>query len=111
MNSPSANTPAPTEEMLRVVDFNAHKLALLLYCSALPDDVKEAIVTLLPEMSIEQINEFLNVLEARYLDEQTNAVDSEYQEKLQVMMDSLQKKAKENEDQLADQIEMITKAI
>ena len=85
-------TLPPTEDLLKVAQLNAQKLALLLYISTIPDEVKESIIALLPEMTIEQINEFLNILESRYLDDQTKDIDEEYQEKLKELVLDFEKK-------------------
>jgi len=54
------------------------KLGVLLAASNFPDDVKEAILNILPDLSLDQADEFLEMLESKYLDEATGDIDELY---------------------------------
>lgn len=60
------------------VRLQAIKLAALLRDSNMPEDIKEAWIAVLPKMPLEQIDRFINILEAKYLDEQTKFIDEEF---------------------------------
>ena len=86
-------------EILETLRANARKLVVLIEHSTMPDDVKDAWIALLPEMSVKQLDKFLSVLETKYLDEQTRGIDAEYKEKISALVDRFeQEKAKESEE-------------
>ena len=66
------------EEIRKVIEFHAKKLGVLLAISTMPTGVKEAWIALLPQMPLEQIERLLNILEAKYLNEQTRDVDAKF---------------------------------
>ncbi len=71
------------KELEEGLSAQAHKLALFLYGATFPDEMKEALVALLSEMSPEQISRLLDIFEAQYADEMTRATDEEFREKIQ----------------------------
>lgn len=84
--------------------FLGRKLGFLIGASTLPDDVKQAWLTILPELSLEQIGRLIDILEAKYLDEQTQDVN----QKLEQELKQIQSKYQEKRDQLdADALEKI----
>jgi antitoxin component of RelBE/YafQ-DinJ toxin-antitoxin module len=85
------------EEVLNGLEGNARKLATLIFYSTMPDDVKEAWIALLPEMTLEQMEKLLNILESKYIDEKTRPVDEEYKAKLESLIKELEAQ-KESED-------------
>ncbi|MDO8524816.1 MAG: hypothetical protein Q7R99_04295 [bacterium] len=70
----------------------AQKLGLLLANSTMPEDIKESWLAILPEMSIEQIQQLLDILEAKYLDSQTKDIDEKFKKKIEKELDKFQKK-------------------
>jgi len=87
------------EEIIVNLEINARKLATLIYHSTMPDEVKESWISMVPEMSVEQIDRLLNILEAKYLDEKTRDIDVEYKEKIKKLVDELnEKKFQEDEE-------------
>lgn len=71
-----------TEEQLsEIVDFRARKLGVFLLGSSLPDDVKEAWITLLPEMTLEQVDRLTDILEAEYLSNATAEIDDYFKKR------------------------------
>ncbi|MCX6789526.1 MAG: hypothetical protein NTZ42_02870 [Candidatus Gribaldobacteria bacterium] len=70
------------QELSQEIEFYTSKLAVLLNHLQAPEEVKQAWATLLPEMTIEQISQLLDILEARYLDEQTRPLDEALQQEV-----------------------------
>lgn len=108
MNTQGTNSLPLTEDLLRVAQFNAQKLALLLYVSTIPDEVKESISVLISEMTLEQINELLNILESQYLDQQTKDIDEEYERQVHELLENFGKKREKAEKEFTKQIELIS---
>jgi ABC-type phosphate/phosphonate transport system substrate-binding protein len=97
--SNNAQIPAEIEEVARA---HGAKLGALIADSTMPDDVKEALVALLPEMSLEEIERLENILEAKYLDEQTRSIDAEYKEKIASLVEAFKKEEAEAESKELD---------
>ena len=91
-------------ELLQNIELQTKKLAILLYQSTMPDEVKEAWVELLPQMSLEQIERLLNIVEAKYIDEQSRDIDKEYREKLEAVVMSFDKKRLQDKQELLARI-------
>ena len=111
MKSEDTDTRPPASDLFRVTQFNAQKFALLLYSSALPEEIKESIIALVPEMTVAQINSLLNILESRYLDEQTKDIDSDYEEKLKVIFEQFEKTEESLDSELAQKIADLNKSL
>jgi hypothetical protein len=69
------------------LEIKAKKLAYLLYHSTLPEDVRHAWFSLIPQMTMEQVDRLLNILEAKYLDEATIDIDEELKDKLKKLLE------------------------
>jgi hypothetical protein len=91
------------QEILETLRANARKLVILIEHSTMPDDIKESWIALLPGMSINQLDRFLSILEAKYLDEQTRSIDTEYKIRIQSLVDQFQQE-KSEEDKEAEKI-------
>lgn len=93
------------------IDFSipSIKLAVLLHNSTMPEDVKEAWIALLPEMTLEQIDRLLNILESKYLDEQTKDIDKEYQQKLQKFVEKYNQEEEQHKKKLLKNLSDIEK--
>ena len=76
-----------TTEEKNELEVKAKKLAYLLYHSNLPEDVKHAWFSLVPQMTMEQVERLLGILEAKYLDEATQEVNEELKEKLRKLLE------------------------
>ena len=57
------------------------KSAFLINSSNFPPDIKRDLVEILPQMSLAQINDFINVLEAHFFHSLTMDADRELEEK------------------------------
>ncbi len=93
------------------LEIQAKKMALLLYDSTMPDDIKEAWIALLPWMSLGQMDKLLNILEAKYLDGQTKDIDEKYKDKLKEVAEKFEKEQYENDKKLLEQINKLKKIL
>ena len=66
------------QELEELAKAKGQRLAFLLSAANIDDEQKEAWLTLLPEMSLEQLEKLLDVLEAQYLNQQTKDIDKEF---------------------------------
>ena len=82
------------EQIKALLRAKGQKLGLLLAGSNIPNEVKEAIVTILPELSLQQIDDLLNLFETRYLLAKTGAAEAEkaFAEKLFSILEESEKK-------------------
>jgi len=84
------------QELSQEIEFYARKLAVLLHHLKAPEEVKQAWAALLPKMTIKQISQLLDVLEARYLDEQTGHLDKALQQEVTQVVEKFAKQRKIN---------------
>lgn len=99
------------KEILETLRANARKLVVLIEHSTMPDDVKDAWIALLPEMSVKQLDRFLSVLETKYLDEQTKGIDAEYKEKISALVDRFEKDKVKEDEETVKTLESVKKVI
>ena len=66
------------QELEELAKAKGQRLAFLLSAANIDDEQKEAWLTLLPEMSLEQLEKLVDVLEAQYLNQQTKDIDKEF---------------------------------
>jgi hypothetical protein len=99
------------EEALLNVKLQAEKLGNLLYDSNMPEDVKDAWAALVPEMEPELAGKFLEMLEAKFSDQETGAIDEELRVKMAVMREryeQLDRSLDERMEKKLDKFEEIT---
>jgi len=96
---------------LSLVEMDARRLSYLLYSSKMPEEVKNSWLTLLPEMSKEQILKFIDILEGDYLETETKEIDEEYKEKIKIIIDDFEKKKTDMDKQLINDIKKIQETI
>ena len=65
-----------------ITDFQGKKLGFLIAALNVPHDVKSAWLDLLPQMSLPQIERLFNILESKYLDQQTKDADQKLKQEL-----------------------------
>ncbi len=106
-------SPVPTEEEMAVanLEFYARKLAFLLSASTMPDEVKQGWLDLLPEMTPEQIENFIDILEAKFLNESTNFVDKKYEKRLKQIFSRYAKEDAKREKTLLKKINALNKKL
>ena len=85
------NLLSQEQEILQNIELQTKKLGLLLHNSTMPQEIKMSWLSLLPQMSLKQIDRFLNILEAKYLDEQTKSIDKKLKKELGTMIAKFQK--------------------
>jgi transcriptional regulator of heat shock response len=107
----NANTAKTEKEILANLEIQAQKLVFLLVNSKLPKEVKEAWVTLLPAMSLKQMDRLRNILEARFLNIQTSNIDEEYNQKLEKLKRKFHQKQEENNKIFLKQLKELEKII
>ncbi|MCH7883447.1 hypothetical protein IIA95_03465 [Patescibacteria group bacterium] len=95
------------KELAQNLELNAKKLAILLYNSTMPSDIKDAWIALLPKMSTEQIDQLFNILEAKYLDGGTKDIDEKYRKELEKVVKDFEKERDEDHEKLIKQIKQI----
>ncbi len=58
------------------------KLGFLIASLDISEETREAFLNMLPEMSVEQIDRLIDILEAKYIDEQTKDIDEQFKKDL-----------------------------
>jgi len=87
------------------LEAQAKKLGVLLVESDIPHEIKEAWLNLLPDMSLEQIDKLLHVLETKFLNDNTGEIDKEFYEKLKVIISEHKEKQDLLDKKLINNIE------
>ncbi len=95
------------KEALEGLRANARKLVVLMERSMMPDDIKASWIALLPTMSVSQLDRFLSMLEAKYLDEQTRNIDTEYKAKIQSLMVRFEQERSEEDKEAEKMLENV----
>lgn len=100
--------PKQTEqELSQEIEFYGRKLAVLLRHLKAPEKIKQAWAALLPKMTIKQISQLLDVLEARYLDEQTRHLDKALQQEVGQVVEKFAKQRKINSQKFISALKQI----
>ena len=97
------------QELTQEIQFYTKKLAVLLHHLKAPEKVKQAWAALLPKMSLKQISELLDILEARYLDEQTRHLDKALKQEVAQVVKKFEKQRKINSQKFISAIKQIAK--
>lgn len=95
------------QELSQEIEFYGRKLAALLRHLKSPEKIKQAWAALLPKMTIKQISQLLDVLEARYLDEQTRRLDKALQKEVGQVVERFAKQRKINNQKFISAIKQI----
>lgn len=102
------------EEISQFIDFRARKLTVLLAASSMPQDVKESWVTLLPDMSLAQLDTLTEILEAEYLLNATAEIDDYFNQRFDAYVKEAEEQVRESEEKFlekAESIENLTKEL
>ncbi len=105
---------SPVDEIKEIatsLEINARKLAILLYCSSMPEEIKDSWIALLPEMSFEEIDQLLAILEASYLDEQTRNIDEEYRVKIEKLTEEFEQQKMKEDQKTVDLLQKLAQTI
>ena len=92
------------DELNASVFVNGEKLGFLLSESSLPEDIKEDLISLTEEMDGEELEKFIDILEANYLNEKTADIDKELEEKLRALVECYGREDKEYEENVLKKI-------
>ncbi|MBT4516519.1 MAG: hypothetical protein HOC78_01345 [Candidatus Komeilibacteria bacterium] len=76
------NNDVSQENLEKLAKERGERLAFLLASLNIDEKQKQAWITLLPEMSLDQLDKLLNVLEAKYLDQNSQGADQEFKKDL-----------------------------
>lgn len=99
------------KEVLSGLEITIKKFVVLLDCSFLPEEVKEALISLLPQMNIVQIDRLSNILESQYLNKETEGIDREYKDKIGKLVDKFREKSEKNIDGLMNNLAQLSQVL
>mgnify|MGYP006449325389 FL=1 len=99
------NKQLNAEDLKEVAKAQGEKLAFFITSLNVPEEQKQGWLALLPSMSPEQLDRFMNVLEAQYLDQQTKDVDDKFKKDLEKVQTDFAKKEKDLDDQTIKKIQ------
>lgn len=102
------------EEISQFIDFRARKLSVLLAASSMPQEVKESWVTLLPDMTLAQLDTLTEILEAEYLLNATAEIDDYFNQRFDAYVKEAEEQVRESEEKFlekAESIENLTKEL
>lgn len=104
------------EELKEYFRVQGEKLGLLLASSNLPQQVKEDIIAIVPNLNLEQLNELVNIFENKFADEATKSVDEQFDRDIKRIIKESDKKAevlnreyKKKLDDFEEEIENLNK--
>ena len=96
------------EEITGTAKAYGSRLGFLIAALTVEDEVKESLLSLLPEMTPEQIERLSDILESAYLGEQTVSADSELRAELErIKIEYISNKA-ELEDKTIAKLEVLS---
>lgn len=85
--APNQPTDQPTDEeltqMLTDAENDGRRLGVLIASLDVTDEVKQAILDILPSFTPEQLQRFLAILEVQYANQKTGKIDEEFAKELQ----------------------------
>ena len=99
------------QEIAQEIEFYTRKLAVLLHHLKAPEKIKQAWAALLPKMSLKQISELLDILEARYLDEQTRHLDKALKQEVAQVVKKFEKQRKINSQRFVAAVKTLSKKV
>ncbi|PIZ82020.1 MAG: hypothetical protein COY02_00790, partial [Parcubacteria group bacterium CG_4_10_14_0_2_um_filter_41_6] len=101
-----------TEQELReIARAKGKKLAFLIASLNVDNETKEAIMALLPGMSLEQIERFLDILESKYLQQETQGIDEDFKKELERVGDEHKKASFAIDKQALEKIKAMGKEL
>ena len=98
----------PSEAQLKeLAAVQGRKLGLLLASLNVSKETLEAFLDILPEMSVEQLEQLTDILEARYLADKTSALDEKLKEEFLKIKQESDKAAAVNEERALNALKKI----
>ena len=83
------------------------KLGFLIGASTMDDETKQGWFAILPEMRLEQIARLIDILEAKYLDEQTQDINKTLEQELDIIQKKYQQEREEIDQDTIDRIKKL----
>ena len=106
-----ANQQQSETQLKELAAAQGRKLGLFLSSLNVSKEILEAFLDILPEMSLEQLEELTNILEARYLADKTAALDEKLKEELLKIKQKSDKAKSDNEEQTLKALDEIGKEL
>lgn len=93
--------------MQRALQFQGRKIAVLLYEAPIPFEIKEAWITLIPSMTLEQIDQLGTILENAFVNQQTQDIDAQYHQLAIAVAEEIAQREEEADEKLLHQLDVI----
>ena len=93
------------EQLKKLASEEGKKLAFLIHSLKCQERIKNAWLSLIPKLSIEQIKRLIDSLENEYLNEQTEEIDKFFKNELQKMEDEFEKKQEDIDNNAIKKVE------
>ena len=87
------------------------KLVIFIEGSSMSDEIKNSWISLVPEMSFEQIVRLYDILEAKYLDEKTQSINEQLKKDLSEMVLEFDQKDKKLDEEFLVKINKLENEI
>ena len=99
----------PDESKLEQAKEKGKKLGFLIASMNLHDKEKEALLSLLPQMTEQQLNEFIHILEANFLNAATQDADKQLASQLEEINQKYDNKVEEANAQATEELDKFDK--
>lgn len=109
------NMQTTSEEVLNddtvreLLQLRAKKLGVLLATANLPDEQKEAWASLIPSLTVEQVDELTGILEADYMNNATAKIDDYFSRRAKEMAEQFAKEDAETVKRIDEEMKSIDK--
>ncbi len=100
-----------SQEEAMVIEAQIKKFAVLLDNSNIPDDIKRSLISIMPDLALEQIDKLSMILETRFLDEETKDIDEKFKKELNDLVDEFEKEEKDLDSKFLKNISDFKKSI
>ena len=101
------NDSLSKDQAKELAQTHGKKLGFLLAAAEIPDEIKQSWLALLPEMSLQQIDELVEILETNYLHSATKEVDEELKKKLKTIQEQYEQEIDQTNKQALDALEKL----
>lgn len=103
----ASNQKINKDDLKKEAKARGERLVFLLKSLKIPEEQKQAWMTLLPEMSFEEINQLIEALEEQYVQQQTKNLDEEYKADLEAIKQKTDEKKKQIDQDTINQIDKL----
>lgn len=102
------NTPTLTQDELKDTAQAAGKrLGFFISALNVSDEVKETFLDILPHLELEQLERLTNILESKYLAQETESIDQEFKAELEKIKSDYEERAEAADKEALGQIEAL----